>query len=182
MRRLPTTDSQARAPAILSSHERSARKLGKVVETACVAVITSRVALSPSSRRAAVTETGTTPIWTSLCGSSPWLLDPISTVTDLTGRQLVGVRYFPLVVGDRGEFEVWDFGTWHQPTMGVELRMVDGVVFSAVWGWSFGHFGVELLAQPMEHLLNPEANRPVSVDSHRCWASVIGKTVVTGQG
>jgi hypothetical protein len=55
------------------------------------------------------------------------------------------VVYYLLTGGDDGlEVEEWDFGPWHQPTMGVELLTDDGTRSSAVWGDSFDHYGLEV--------------------------------------
>lgn len=50
----------------------------------------------------------------------------------LSGQLIVAVRYFLLSVEDGQEPYEWDFGAWHEPTMGVELVTGDGGRFSAV--------------------------------------------------
>ncbi|MEU8197627.1 hypothetical protein AB0C10_27965 [Microbispora amethystogenes] len=73
-----------------------------------------------------------------------------STVALLRGRRIQRVIYYLLMGGEDGcEVEDWDFGPWHQPTMGVELFTDDGARFSAVWGSSFEHYGLELFRLPM---------------------------------
>jgi hypothetical protein len=41
------------------------------------------------------------------------------TALALRGRRIEKVVYYPLTGGEDGhEIEEWDFGAWHQPTMG----------------------------------------------------------------
>ncbi|ONM46226.1 hypothetical protein B0T44_19820, partial [Nocardia donostiensis] len=45
-----------------------------------------------------------------------------AVVAELRGQHLADVMYYPLTIGDDGRLaEKWDFGDWHEPTMGVEL-------------------------------------------------------------
>lgn len=97
-------------------------------------------------------------------------------VAALTGARLSDVRYYPLTLPESDGVEEWDFGPWHQPTMGVELR-AGTKVFSAVWGWTFGCYGLELDECAMDDLLSPSARQPVSVNAHPCWAPLIGGTI-----
>lgn len=64
------------------------------------------------------------------------------------------MSYYPLSCGDDGtEAEEWDFGTWHQLTMGVELLAEDGTRYSAVWGSNFDYYGLEIFREPMSSQL-----------------------------
>ncbi|MBO4272325.1 hypothetical protein [Microbispora triticiradicis] len=103
-----------------------------------------------------------------------------STVARLRGRRIQRVIYYPLMGGeDACEVEDWDFGPWHQPTMGVELFTDDGARFSAVWGSSFEHYGLELFLVPMiAHLVGigePGGSAQVDVTDHLRWSSLIGR-------
>jgi hypothetical protein len=102
------------------------------------------------------------------------------TAARLRGRRIRRVIYHPLMGGEDGcEVEDWDFGPWHQPTMGVELFTDDGGCFSAVWGSSFDHYGLEVFPEPMSaHLLRigePGGSALVDVTDHPRWAHVVGR-------
>ncbi|MEU7884452.1 hypothetical protein AB0B54_03035 [Microbispora bryophytorum] len=102
------------------------------------------------------------------------------TTALLRGRRIRRVVYYPLSGGeDRRDVEDWDFGPWHQPTMGVELFADDGACFSAVWGSSFDHYGLELFPGPMaDHLRRvgePCGPVPVEVTGHPRWSSLVGR-------
>lgn len=77
------------------------------------------------------------------------------------------------------DIEEWDFGTWHQPTMGVELFTDDGASFSAVWGSSFDHYGLEVFPEPMTAHLRmigePGGSAAVDVTDHPRWSSLVGR-------
>lgn len=100
-------------------------------------------------------------------------------VSSLRGARLAEVTYYPLSCGDEGtEVEDWDFGGWHLPTMGVELRAEDGMRYSAVWGRSFDHYGLEIFQSPMSGQLGligePGGSPKVRVTGHPSWAGLIG--------
>ncbi len=98
----------------------------------------------------------------------------------LQRRRIRRVTYYPLMVGEDGcDVEEWDFGAWHQPTMGVELFTDDGARFSAVWGSSFDHYGLEVFPQPMTAHLRmigePGGLAAVDVTDHPRWSSLVGR-------
>lgn len=102
-----------------------------------------------------------------------------STVASLRGTRLTEVTYYPLSCGDEGtEVEDWDFGGWHLPTMGVELRAENGTRYSAVWGQSFDYYGLEIFQASMSSQLGligePGGSPEVGVTGHPCWAGLIG--------
>ncbi|GLW98259.1 hypothetical protein [Microtetraspora sp. NBRC 16547] len=102
------------------------------------------------------------------------------TTALLRGRRIRKVVYYPLTDGEDGrDVEDWDFGPWHQPTMGVELFTDDGACFSAVWGSSFEHYGLELFPEPMTaHLRRigePCGSAPIEVTNHPRWSSLVGR-------
>ncbi|WP_432864891.1 hypothetical protein [Microbispora rosea] len=102
------------------------------------------------------------------------------TTALLRGGRIRRVVYYPLTGGEDGrDVEDWDFGPWHQPTMGVELFTDDGACFSAVWGSSFDHYGLELFPQPMTAHLRlsgePYGSTPVEVTDHPHWSSLVGR-------
>jgi hypothetical protein len=106
-----------------------------------------------------------------------------STVASLRGMRLIEVTYYPLSCGDEGvEVEDWDFGDWHQPTMGVELRAENGARYSAVWGQSFDYHGLEIFQAPMSSQLGligePGGSPEVGVTGHPSWAGLIGVPLV----
>lgn len=105
------------------------------------------------------------------------------TVESLRGTRLAGVTYYPLSCGDKGaEVEGWDFGAWHQPTMGVGLLAESGVHYSAVWGSSFDHHGLEIFREPMSSHLTmigqPGGPSAVAVTEHHAWSGLIGAPLV----
>ncbi|MFF3667553.1 hypothetical protein [Microtetraspora malaysiensis] len=106
------------------------------------------------------------------------------TVALLRGRRIRRIIYYPLMGGDDGcEVENWDFGLWHQPTMGVELFTDDGARFSAVWGSSFEHYGLEVFPEPMTaHLAGigePGGPAQVEVTDHARWSGLVGRKLTS---
>ncbi|OPG13833.1 hypothetical protein [Microbispora sp. GKU 823] len=102
------------------------------------------------------------------------------TTALLRGRRIRRVVYYPLTGGEDGRHvEDWDFGPWHQPTMGVELFTDDGACFSAVWGSNFDHYGLELFPEPMTAHLRligePYGSAPVEVTDHPRWSSLVDR-------
>jgi hypothetical protein len=107
-----------------------------------------------------------------------------ATVESLRGTRLAGVSYYPLSCDDDGtEAEEWDFGAWHQPTMGVELLAEDGTRYSAVWGSNFDCYGLEIFREPMSSQLTmigqPGGSPEVVVTGHPCWSGLIGVPLVS---
>ncbi|MEV0095135.1 hypothetical protein [Streptomyces sp. NPDC050738] len=105
------------------------------------------------------------------------------TIESLRGTRLVRVAYYPLSCGDDGtEIEDWDFGAWHLPTMGVGLLAESGTHYSAVWGSSFDHYGLELFREPMSSQLTmigePGGSPEVVVTDHPSWSGFIGVPLV----
>ncbi|MET9879170.1 hypothetical protein ABZZ36_31770 [Actinacidiphila glaucinigra] len=105
------------------------------------------------------------------------------SVESLRGARLVEVTYYPLSCGDDdADIEEWDFGVWHQPTMGVGLLAEDGTQYSAVWGHSFDHYGLEVFRGPMSDHLNmigqPGGTAAVVVTDHPRWSGLIGVPLV----
>jgi hypothetical protein len=103
-------------------------------------------------------------------------------VAGLRGRTIVAVDYFVLMVGDEGtDPDEWDYGAWHEPTMGVELTMDDGGTYSAVWGSTFDHYGLELYSAPMHHFLSriaePGGSARVAVTEHLLWDRVVSAPI-----
>ncbi|WP_393099141.1 hypothetical protein [Streptomyces sp. LN325] len=101
------------------------------------------------------------------------------TVESLRGTRLVEVTYYPLSCGDEGtEAEEWDFGVWHQPTMGVGLVAENGTRYSAVWGSSFEHHDLEIFREPMSSRLTmigqPGGTPAVVVTDHPSWSALVG--------
>ncbi|WP_406465050.1 hypothetical protein OH768_53885 [Streptomyces sp. NBC_01622] len=105
------------------------------------------------------------------------------TVESLRGTRLIEVTYYPLSCGDDGaEVEEWDFGVWHQPTMGVGLLAENGTRYSAVWGNSFDCYGLEIFQEPMSSQLTmigqPGGTPAVAVTDHPSWSGLIGVPLV----
>jgi hypothetical protein len=103
-------------------------------------------------------------------------------VADLRGRTIVAVDYFVLTTGEDGtEPEDWDYGAWHEPTMGVELTTVDGGVYSAVWDSTFDYYGIELYPAPMREFLSrigePGGSARVTVTDLPLWAGVVSAPI-----
>ncbi len=103
-------------------------------------------------------------------------------VAGLRGRTIVAVDYFVLMGGDEGtDPDEWDYGAWHEPTMGVKLTMDDGGTYSAVWGSTFDCYGVELYLAPMRdflsHIDEPGGPARVAIAGHPLWAGIISAPI-----
>lgn len=103
-------------------------------------------------------------------------------VAELRGRAVVAVDYYVLLAGEEGTVpDEWDYSTWHEPTMGIELTMDDGSNYSAVWGNAFDCYGLELYPAPMhEFLLNigqPGGAARVPATNHPLWAGIISAPI-----
>ena len=113
-------------------------------------------------------------------------------IEGLRGTRVVGITYYPLTCGEDGtEIEEWDFGEWHQPTMGVELLAEDGTRYSAVWGHTFGYHGLEIFKAPMSSQLaligQPGGSADVDVTGHPLWSGfievpLVGADILWGEG
>jgi hypothetical protein len=99
----------------------------------------------------------------------------------LSGQRITTVRYF-LLSFDDGQPEEWDFGVWHQPTMGVELVTENGDTFSAIWNqYEEWGFGVDLFAEPVAtHMVEGAADSWVVVSGHALWSRMTGFPVEVG--
>lgn len=100
-------------------------------------------------------------------------------VADLRGRVISSVDYFVLTGGEEGtEISDWDYGTWHEPTMGVSLTVDDGITYTAIWGNTFDYYGLELYPTPTSDYLvqiglpGTSAPRVVATD-HPLWADLV---------
>jgi hypothetical protein len=103
-------------------------------------------------------------------------------VAELPGKTIVGVDYFVLCGGEEvTEPEDWDYGGWHQPTMGVELLMADGEKYSAVWDHTFEYYGIELYRSPItDHVVTPEEGGTTArctLTVNPAWAGLIGEPI-----
>lgn len=102
-------------------------------------------------------------------------------VAGLRGQRLADVVYYPLATGGI-TMEEWDFGSWHEPTMGVELITDTGCRYSAIWNDSFELYGLEVFPGPMTefltHIGEPGGTVPVSVSDHPCWTGLIGNKII----
>lgn len=96
----------------------------------------------------------------------------------LSGQVLVRVRYFLLTLDDEGHLWDWDFGAWHQPTMGVELTTEHGDTFSATWGQYDWGYGVDLFHDPMSaHLITEAADNWTDVSNAHAWSGLLGTPI-----
>ncbi|WP_433323155.1 hypothetical protein [Spirillospora sp. CA-294931] len=103
-------------------------------------------------------------------------------VAGLRGGTVLTVDYFVLMTGDEGITpDEWDYGTWHEPTMGIELTMDPGVTYSATWNHTFGLYGLELYRAPMSDFLlnigNPGGSARISATDHPLWAGIIATPI-----
>ncbi|GAA1580655.1 hypothetical protein GCM10009678_74200 [Actinomadura kijaniata] len=101
---------------------------------------------------------------------------------DLRGQTVLTVDYFVLMAGDEGTTpDEWDYGAWHEPTMGIELTMDPGFTYSATWNHTFGHYGLELYRAPISDFVinigNPGGSARVTVTDHPSWASILASPI-----
>ncbi len=104
-----------------------------------------------------------------------------AVVAGLLGRRLAEVTYYPLAIGDDGQLtEKWDYGGWHEPTMGVELTLHSGHRYSAIWNNTFTEFGLKIFPKPMTDflLVADGGSTAVSVSDHPHWSRSTGETIV----
>jgi len=97
----------------------------------------------------------------------------------LTGDRIAAVWYFLLSAGDDREPPEWDFGVWHQPTMGVQVSTEQGGVFSAMWSqYQEWGFGVDLFDSPAaDRLAAGGLWCQVNVSDHPAWIPLLGRAV-----
>ena len=97
----------------------------------------------------------------------------------LTGQRIVAVWYFLLAAGDEPKPSEWDFGAWHQPTMGIQVATEQGGAFSAMWShYQEWGFGVDLFDAPAAERL--AAGGPwcqAEVTGHPAWSPLLGRPV-----
>ena len=103
-------------------------------------------------------------------------------VADLRGCAILAVDYFVLMVGEEGtDPDEWDYGAWHEPTMGVELTVDDGSIYTATWGHAFDYYGLELYAAPMSDFLSylgqPGGTARIEATGHPLWAEVLSTPI-----
>ncbi|MGK8552930.1 hypothetical protein [Nocardia gipuzkoensis] len=102
-------------------------------------------------------------------------------MAELRGQRLAEIVYYPLTIDDDGRLaEEWDFGDWHQPTMGVELITHIGYRYSAIWNNNFTEYGLEIFPKPMIDflLVGPGGSTAVPVSDHPRWAGLLGKKII----
>ncbi len=87
-----------------------------------------------------------------------------AAATSLIGQVVSSVRYVGLEYPDQDADVAWDFGAWHWPEVGVEIRTTSGRVFSATWD-SPPEFTLAFVEQPMTDLWLPSRD----VDGGRSW-------------
>ncbi|MEV4249133.1 hypothetical protein AB0J63_37670 [Streptosporangium canum] len=107
-----------------------------------------------------------------------------AVVGRLVGRQIEKATYYGL--HDYNEhIEDWDYGDWHHPVMGVELTMMDAGVYSAVWGSSFTHYGLEIFPSQMSvhlaHVGEPDGPPRWDVTTHPRWVNLVGQPIAGAQ-
>jgi hypothetical protein len=95
----------------------------------------------------------------------------------LTGQRIAAVWYF--LQSDEDDLESWDFGAWHQPTMGVQVATEEGGSFSAMWSqYQEWGFGVDLFAAPAAaRLAGGGLWRQADVTGHPAWSPLLGRPV-----
>lgn len=104
-----------------------------------------------------------------------------AVVSGLRGQRLADVVYYPLASeeDDGWVTEQWDFGDWHEPTMGVELTTDVGHRYSAIWNNAFTCYGLEVFRQPMTDFVRIGPSwGAVAVSDHPRWAGLIGQKLI----
>jgi len=114
------------------------------------------------------------------------MMDPRTSVPDilsaaaaLEGHRVCRVRYYGLWPRDVVE---WDFGNWHNPVHGVDFELDNHSILSTLWGDSFGHFSLEIVAGPVSRFLISvdQQEGPISWDvtHHPRWAPALSGPVL----
>lgn len=115
-----------------------------------------------------------------------------AVVAQLSGQCLSNVVYYPLTAHDGLRAENWDFGDWHEPSMGVELITDNGQHYSAIWNNSYFDsspdafdYGLEVFAEPITTFLanidEPAGIGAVPVSEHPRWSPLLASTLVTAR-
>lgn len=103
-------------------------------------------------------------------------------IASLRGLRISSVDYAVLTGGSDGHAVLdWDYGTWHEPTMGIQLRPDNGALFTLTWGSSFGCYGLEVHDRGIDDFLarvgEPSGPALVSVGGHPCWRALLGRQI-----
>ncbi|MFD6400270.1 hypothetical protein [Nocardia sp. NPDC060249] len=104
------------------------------------------------------------------------------TVAGLRGQRLTAVTYYTLPVlidDDTYRPEKWDYGEWHEATMGIELATDTGQLYSAVWNSSFTQYHLEVFPRPISEFIRiaEDGPAPVPMATHPRWAPLIGEPI-----
>ena len=104
-------------------------------------------------------------------------------IASLRGLRITGVDYAPLTAGTDGhDVPDWDYGAWHEPTMGIQLHTDIGTVFTLTWGNSFGCYGLETHDRSINEFLacvgEPCGPLLVPVGDHPHWRALLGREII----
>ena len=103
-------------------------------------------------------------------------------VAALRGLRITGVDYALLTGGTDGrEVLDWDYGLYHEPTMGLQLTSDIEVAFTFTWGSSFGCYSLEAHARGIGDFLarvgEPCGPTVVSIDHHPRWRHLLDREI-----
>ena len=104
-------------------------------------------------------------------------------IASLHGLRIIGVDYALLTGGADGREALdWDYGSCHEPTMGIQLSTDAGAVVTMTWGSSFGCYGLEVYDRSIGDFLarvgQPCGPLVLPVGEHPRWRPLLGREII----
>ena len=104
-------------------------------------------------------------------------------IASLRGQRITRVDYALLTGGTDGHAVLdWDYDTWHEPTMGIQLTTEIGAVFTLTWASSFGCYGLEIHERGIDDFLarlgEPCGPVILPVGQHPRWWPLLGREII----
>lgn len=94
--------------------------------------------------------------------------------SSLVGHAISRVRYSTIDYEDGKPH--WDYVSFHNAELGVELTTTEGTIFHIGWDWVFCHYGIAIL-QVVEEGLWTERTVMWDVTVEPCWSQFIGEGI-----
>ena len=103
-------------------------------------------------------------------------------VASLRGLRITQIDYALLTGGpDGNDILEWDYGAFHEPTMGLQLTSDIGAAFTVTWGSSFGYYSMETHDRTITDLLarigEPGGPTILAVGHHPRWRHLLGREI-----